>query len=129
MTTAHTAVTRGNTHVKTRAIQVIPRLLKLLLGAVAFAAVSGTAMARDNVSFSISIGTPMPMYAPPPVYVAAPPLHVGYGYAVPVYAPPPRVVYYSTPYPAPRWHGREYGHRKGRGHGHDRGGEHRHGWR
>ena len=132
MTTENTTASRGNNSVRVRTTPVMPRALRLLLGALAFAALSGPAMARDNVSFSISIGTPMPMYAPPPVYVTsppvyvtAPPVHVGYGH---VYAPPPRVVYYATPYPAPRWHKRDHG-RHGRGHGHGRGGEHRHGWR
>lgn len=128
MTNQTNAVTRDRNRIEVHAATGMPRSLKLLLGAFAFAALSGTAMARDNVSFSISIGTPMPVYAPPPVYVAAPPVHVGYGYA---YAPPPRVVYYAPVYAGPRWHERERGHRHGRGHGHGYGygGEHRHGWR
>ena len=130
MTTENTTVTRGNNRVRARNAPVISRALKWLLGAVAFAALSGTTMARDNVSFSISFGTPMPMYAPP-VYVAAPPppMHVRYGYPVPVYAPAPRVVYYASPYPAPRRYSREYGHGHGRSQGYGHGGEHRHGWR
>ena len=129
MTTQTIALTRDRNSLKAGAAAGMPHALKLLLGSLAFAALSGTAMARDNISFSISIGTPLPVYAPP-VYVAAPPVHVSYGYGY-AYAPPPRVVYYATPYPAPRWHSREYGHHHGRGHGYGygRGGEHRHGWR
>ncbi len=90
---------------------------KLLAGGLALAALSGTAAARDNVHFSLSIGVPAPVYVAPyaapaaptyiyerPVYYSPPPV---------VYAPP-RVVYYPAPYyaqpPRARWH-------------------HRHGWR
>jgi len=126
MNTQTIAVTRNRNSLKAGAAAGMPRALKLLLGSLAFAALSGTAMARDHIAFSISIGTPMPVYAPPPVYVAAPPVHVSYNFA---YAPPPRVVYYATPYPAPRWYGREYGGHHGHGYVYGRGGEHRHGWR
>lgn len=72
------------------------RLALIATGAV-LAAVSGTALARGDISFGISIGVPL---APAPVYVAPPPV---------VYAPAPRVYYeparvYYAPayyYPAP----------------------------
>jgi len=80
---------------------------RLILAAAAVLALSGVgaAQARDNISWSISVGDPFvgavisnapvyryvePVYAPPPVvYVPAPPPVV--------YAPAPRVVY-QQPY-------------------------------
>ena len=56
------------------------RLALMAAGAV-LAAASGTALARSDISFGISIGVPV---APAPVYVAPPPV---------VYAPAPRVYY------------------------------------
>jgi hypothetical protein len=95
--------------------------LRIALSAAALAAAalaSGTAAARDNISFSISFGTPyVPapayVYAPAPVYFHPPPVV----YARPVYAPP-RVVYYNTP----PGHARHWDkHRGHRGHGHRHG--------
>lgn len=106
------------------------RIARWLIGAAALAALSGTAAARDNVSLSISIGAPLPVYAAPvyapPMYVPPPaPAYVSaYVASAPVYlapayvAQPPRVAYYPAPGYGPRWHG--HGH--GWGHG-------RHGWR
>jgi hypothetical protein len=56
------------------------RLALIATGAV-LATASGTALARGDISFGISIGVPV---APAPVYVAPPPV---------VYAPAPRVYY------------------------------------
>lgn len=72
---------------------------KLLAAGLALAALSGTAAARDNVSFSISIGVPVPVHAPAPAYIYERPVF----YSAPpvVYAPAPRVVYY----PAPSYYG------------------------
>lgn len=68
------------------------RLALMATGAV-LAAASGTALARGDVSFGISIGVPV---APAPVYVAPPPV---------VYAPPPRVYYAPAPvYYAPAYY-------------------------
>jgi hypothetical protein len=85
----------------------------LLIGGALLAGLSGTAAARDNVSFSLSFGVPAPVYvAPPaPVYYAPPPR---------VYYAPPPVAYYPA---APVYYGgpafaftirdghRYYGHR------------------
>ena len=90
---------------------------KFLAVGVGMTALSGAAAARDNVSFSISIGTPAPMYAQVHAYpYYAPPVI----YAPPqvVYAPP-RVVYYAAP---------QYGPRP-RGHGDYRHWHMQHGWR
>ena len=58
--------------------------IAVFLAVAALAGLSGTAAARDNVSFSFSIGTPGYSYyaPPPPVY----------------YYPAPRVYYAPTPY-------------------------------
>lgn len=98
---------------------------KLLVGGLclSLAALSGTAAARDNVSFSISFGVPAPAYAqvhayphPQPVYYAAP--RVVYAQPHVVYAPP-RVVYYAAPqYP-----------QRHRGHGGQKHWHKQHGWR
>jgi len=92
---------------------------KILAAAgIGFAALaSGSAMARDHVSFGISIGAPAPVYVAPPAPVYVPP---------PAYAPPPAVVYRPAPvYVAPPAYG-YYGYRGGyygpRHH-------HHHGWR
>jgi len=85
---------------------------KFLAGGLclALAAMSGTATARDNVSFSISFGTPAPVYAQ---------VHA-YSHPQPVYYAPPRVVYvqprvvYAQPhvvyYPAPQYAAKSRGH-------------------
>ena len=71
---------------------------KLIAGGALIALMSGTALARSDVHFGLSIGVPVapvyvapaPAYYPPPGYYAAPP--VGY-------AAPPQV-YYRAPAPA-----------------------------
>jgi len=71
---------------------------KLIAGGALLALMSGTALARSDVHFGLSIGVPVapvyvapaPAYYPPPGYYAAPP--VGY-------AAPPQV-YYRAPAPA-----------------------------
>ena len=68
------------------------RLQAIILGGALLAGASVPALARDNVSFSLSFGAPV--YAAAPVYVAPPPVY---------YAPPP-VVYYR-PAPAPVYYG------------------------
>jgi hypothetical protein len=85
--------------------------LKVLIGAALLAAVSGTAAARDNVRFSLSIGAPAYVAAPAPYYYAPPPVPAYYAPA-PVYYPP-AAAYYPAPrvYYAPAWVGR--GHRGG----------------
>lgn len=96
---------------------------KLIAAAgLALAALSGSAMARDHVSFGLSIGVPGPVYAAPaPVYVAPPPV-----YAPPpaVYAPapvygPPAVVY-SRGYYGPGYYGPGYYGPRGYYHHHRR---------
>jgi hypothetical protein len=88
------------------------RLQALILGGALLAGASVPAMARDNVSFSLSFGVPAyTYYAPPP-----PPVY---------YAPPAPVVYYR---PAPAYY---YGPpavvvRSGHGWGHHRRHHHRH---
>ena len=84
------------------------RLALMATGAV-LAAASGTALARGDISFGISIGVPV---APAPVYVAPPPV---------VYAPVPRVYYEpARVYYAPAYYYRapvvKYKHRHGHGH-------------
>lgn len=89
---------------------------KLLAVGLGMAALSGTAAARDNVSFSISFGVPAPVYAQVQAYSYASPVY----YAQPrvVYAPP-RVVYYAAP---------QYVQRH-RGHGGQKHWHKQHGWR
>ena len=80
-----------------------------LIGGALLAGLSGTAAARDNVSFSLAFGVPAytPYVAPPaPVYYAPPAVY---------YAPPPPRVYYAPApvygyayYGGPRYY---YGHR------------------
>ena len=93
------------------------KLRTFLIAGAALAAISGTAAARDNVSFSISFGVPAPILAAPaPVYVAPAPVYYP---PAPVYAPapayyyyPPRVVYAAPPRVvyAPRVHFGYRGH-------------------
>ena len=75
----------------------------LLLGGT-LAILSGTAAARDNVSFSLAVGAPVVTYVQPaPVYYTPPPPRVVYYSPVPVYyGPTARFVYVSRDY---RWHG------------------------
>lgn len=97
--------------------------LRLIMGATALALACGSAAARDNITFTISIGGPVRVHAPPAIHVAAPPVYVYSGYAMPVLVPP-RVVHYAPPrhVRTPHWHGH--------GHGHGRWNrETRHGWR
>jgi hypothetical protein len=56
---------------------------KAALAGLALVALSGTAAARDQVNFTLSIGTPAPIVYAPPVY-----------YARPVYVP--QRVYYPA---------------------------------
>jgi hypothetical protein len=87
----------------------------LIIGGALLAGLSGTAAARDNVSFSLSFGVPAYTYAPPPPVYYAPRAYY--------YAPPP-VVYYN---PAPVYYsqpafgftvrdGHRPGHRQWQGH-------------
>jgi hypothetical protein len=123
------------------------RTMTLALAATSLAAalVSANAMARDNVSFSISLGVPGPVYAAPaPVYVVPSPAYYPpapayyppapiyssapiYGAAPVYYYPPrayapPRVVYAPQlmgPAAVVSFGGRG-GYARGHGHGHDR---------
>ena len=92
------------------------RLQALILGGVLLAGASVPAMARDNVSFSLSFGVPAYSYyaPPPPVYYAPPPPVVYYRPAPAYYYGSPAVVYRS---------GYGWGHHD-RHHGHQR--HHRH---
>ena len=95
--------------------------ISVFLAIALLAGLSGTAAARDNFSFSVSIGAPAyPIYSPPaPVYYPAP--RVYYAPSPFYYAPPP--VYYA---PAPLiirdrhdWHRRDWNRRDWhRGHRH-----------
>jgi len=74
------------------------RKLKVVLIGAALAALSGTAAARDNVSFGFSIGVPAPVYvAPEPAYYYPPPVYYG-----------PPAYYYGHPYWG--WDARYYHH-------------------
>ena len=85
----------------------------LIIAGALLAGLTGTAAARDNVSFSLSFGVPAYTYyaPPPPVY-----------YAPPAYYAPPPAVYYN---PAPVYYAQPAfgftvrdGHRHGYRHGH-----------
>ena len=92
------------------------RLALIATGAV-LAAASGTALARGDVSFGISIGVPV---APTPVYVAPPPV---------VYAPAPRVYYEpARVYYAPAYYSAPVVVKYKHGHGHKRHGHHHRHW-
>lgn len=81
------------------------RVRSLMICGALLAGASAPALARDNVSFSLSFGAPVyaaPAYvAPPPVYYAPP--------AVVYYRPVPAPVYYAAPawgfavHSAPGW--------------------------
>ena len=62
----------------------------LIIAGAVLAGLSGTAAARDNVSFSLAFGVPAYTYyaPPPPVYYAPPP---------PVYYAPAPAYYYGPP--------------------------------
>ena len=84
----------------------------LVIGGALLAGVTGTAAARDSVSFSLSLGVPAYAYAPPP-----PPVYYAPSAC---YAPAP-VVYYE---PAPVYYSQPAfgftirdGHRHGYRHG------------
>ena len=67
----------------------------LVIGGALLAGLTGTAAARDNVSFSLSLGVPAYAYAPPPPVYYAP---SAYYYApAPVVYYQPAPVYYSQP--------------------------------
>jgi hypothetical protein len=95
------------------------RTFSLLLAAAGLAALSGSAAARDNVSFSLSIGAPTYgySYAPPPAYYSPPPVYYTtpapvYYAPRPYYAPAPVVVYRDhRGWDHGRGHGHGYGHR------------------
>lgn len=95
----------------------------LILLSVFFAALSGTAAARDNVSFSLSLGVPGYAYAPPaPAYYYppprvyyAPPVATYYAPATVYYAPPAPAYYAPAPW-ALRGYGGYGGHHGHRGH-------------
>lgn len=80
--------------------------LALLLLSGTLVMLSGTAAARDNVSFSLAIGTPVTYMQPAPVYYTPPPPRVVYYSPVPVYyGPTARVVYVKRDYGwNRRWH-------------------------
>jgi hypothetical protein len=61
-------------------------LMTLLIGA-ALAAASGAAVARDHVSFGVTVGAPVYAYPPAPVYYGPPPYY-GPGYYRPAYYGP-----------------------------------------
>ena len=88
--------------------------LKFLAAAgLALATLSGTAMARDNVSFGLSIGAP----APAPVYVAPAPYYAEPAYVAPApaYVAPPVVAFNG--YVGPRYYDhRRFEHREWREH-------------
>ena len=92
--------------------------LALIANGAVLAAASGTALARGDISFGISIGVPV---APAPVYVAPPPV-VYYPPAPRVYYEPARVYYAPAYYSAPVVV--KYKH----GHGHKRHGYHHRHW-
>jgi hypothetical protein len=100
----------------------------LLVAATALVALSGTAMARDNVSFSISFGVPGPVYAPATVYEAPAPVYYpaapAYYPPGPVYYTPPRVV--VVPPPPRVVYVPRFAQVPGVGHGHRHWREHRH---
>ena len=93
------------------------RLLLPLMAATLLVGLSAPVAARDNVRFSISIGTPAHLHVPTVVYHAPPP-PVYYVPSTSYYAP--AVVYVERPVRHVVHHHR--GH--GRGHGFD---DHRHG--
>jgi len=80
----------------------------MLVATASLAAASIPASARDNVSFSLSIGTPAYAYGPPPVVYYPAPVYYErsrvYYAPAPVYYGPP-AVYYSRP-------GRDYAPRR-----------------
>ncbi len=80
------------------------KLKAVIVGGAMLAGLSGTAAARPDVNFSLSLG--VPAYAP--YYVAPAPVY--YGPPAPVYyAPRPRVYYAPVrAYYGPRYY---YGHR------------------
>jgi hypothetical protein len=68
----------------------------VVIGAALFAGLSGTAAARDNVSFSLSFGVPAyTYYTPAPTYYYSPPPAVYYEPAPVYYAP--AYTYYDGP--------------------------------
>jgi hypothetical protein len=77
------------------------RRLLICLSGVLFAGLAGGALARDSVSFSISIGTPayvqVPSHVyyapPPPVFYVPAPVH----YSAPVVIAAPPVVHLGPP--------------------------------
>jgi hypothetical protein len=78
---------------KARRLAMKNRLQALILGGALLAGASVPAMARDNVSFSLSFGVPAYTYyaPPPPVYYAPPPVTY-YRPAPAYYYGPPAVV-------------------------------------
>ena len=74
------------------------KLKALLIGGALLTGLTGTAAARDNVSFSLSFGVPAYTYVapPPPVYYA--PSSYYYDPAPVVYYTRPAPVYYAPAY-------------------------------
>jgi len=95
-------------------MKIMKTTLKALLAVAALLAISGTASARDHVSFGLSIGVPAPVYVAPPAYYAPPP--VVYAQPQAYYAQPQG--YYAPPapvYPYPYgygYRGREWHHHR-----------------
>jgi hypothetical protein len=89
------------------------RLPALILGSALLAGASVPALARDHVSFSLSLGVPVyaaPAYvAPAPVYYAPPPPVYYRPVAAPVYYAPP--AYGVRVYSGPGYYGHYHGHR------------------
>ncbi len=91
---------------------------------------AGAAQARD-VTWSVTVGSPQPVFAPPRVIYAPPP--VVYHPAPVVYAPPPVVyravpvvyqpvpVYYGPPGHAKHWHKKHHRHHGWEGRGYEYG--------
>lgn len=85
-----------------------------LIAAIALVAPLSFAHAHGDVSWSVSVGSPAPVYAPPPaVYVQPQPVYVR---PAPVYVQPATVVEYRQPYYTEEVRYRNWGH--GRHHHH-----------
>lgn len=98
--------------------------LSKLIAVLAFAAPFSIAHAHGNVSWSVSVGSPAPVYvAPPPVvYVQPQPVYVQpqpvYVRPQPVYVQPSTVIEYRQPYYVEEMRYRTWGYGHGRHHHH-----------
>ncbi|WP_246860638.1 hypothetical protein [Noviherbaspirillum sp. UKPF54] len=82
-----------------------------LIAAIALVAPLTFAHAHGDVSWSVSVGSPAPVYAPPPaVYVQPQPVYVR---PQPVYVRPATIVEYSQPYYVEEVRYRKHGHGQG----------------